>query len=194
MIRLNFWTCLLIPALYFGLQAGFAPFYPGYRLFATTASDLGDAASPFGRVFSLCIIGLGLVITVVALTLPKRLGALGVPVWLALLPAIGLFSGALITFSAGFFPQPHPYHSGGAFGAGFIALPVLLTLSLWRIAPTGLRAYLAANLLAFGAIAMVMAGVVPLGEGQLEGLAQKLFALTVFVPPAVVAWAFRPAP
>ncbi len=185
--RVNSLACLLIPVLYFGLQAIFAPFYPGYSFWMTTASDLGAANSPVGPLFSACILLLGVVMTVAALTLPDRVRALGLPLWLACLPALGVFSGALITFSAGIFPQPHPNHAGGALGAGFIALPLLLPLALWRVAPGGLRVYLLVNLVAFAVIALVMSGTLPLADGNLQGLVQKLFALTVFVPPAVVA-------
>jgi len=189
--RLNLMCCILIPVLYFGLQAVFAPFFPGYSLWTTTASDLGDASSPVGPLFSLCILGLGVVMTVAALTFPVALSARGLPLWRACLPALGLFSGALITFSAGIFPQPHPMHAGGALGAGFIALPLLLVLSVWRIAARGLRAYLLTNLAGFAAIALVMADVVPLSDPNLQGLVQKLFALTVFLPSAVTVLALR---
>lgn len=189
--RLNIVLCLLIPVLYFGLQAVFAPFYPGYSIWTTTASDLGAAQSPVGAVVSALVLGLGLVMTLAALTLSVRLRALGLPLWLACLPALALFSGALITFSAGLYPQPHPNHSGGALGAGFIALPLVFLLSLWTIAGRGLRAYLVANLLAFAALALVMAGIVPLADAGLGGLVQKLLALTVFVPPAVTALGLR---
>lgn len=192
MIRLNVLTCVLVPVLYFGLQAAFAQYYPGYSFWTTTASDLGDAASPVGREFSAWVIGLGVVVTIAALTLPKRLAACDVPLWLALLPAIGLFSGALITFSAGIYPQPDPNHAGGAYGAGFIALPMFMVLSHWRVAGSGLRFYLAANMFAFFAIAVVMADVLPHAAAMPPGFVQKLLALTLFVPPAVAALALRP--
>jgi hypothetical protein len=79
-----------------------------------------------------------------------------------------------------------------ALGAGFIALPLLLPLALWPVAPQGLRVYLLVNLVAFAAIALVMAGVLPLADANLQGLVQKLFALTVFVPPAVMALTLTP--
>jgi hypothetical membrane protein len=190
--RLTVFGSILIPILYFGLQAAFAPFYPDYSLWTTTASDLGAATSPVGPVFSACILILGGIMTVTALTVPAALRSHGLPLWRACLPAIGLFSGALITISAGLFPQPHPNHAGGVLGAGFIALPLLLPIALWPVAPPGVRAYLLANLLTFAAIALVMAEVVPLADAQAQGLVQKLLALTLFVPPAVVAITLRP--
>lgn len=171
------------------------PFTPGgYSFWQTTASDLGDAGSPVGPVFSLCILGLGVIMVIAAFTLPGQLRQRAVPLWLAVRPGIGLISGALITFSAGFFPQPHPNHAGGALGARFILLPVLIPLAIWRVAPMGLRIYLDTNLVFFVGIAILMADLLPVADPQAQGFVQKLFTLTVFVPPAIVAATLARAP
>jgi hypothetical protein len=125
--------------------------------------------------------------SIAALTLPGRLRRLSVPVWLALLPALGVASGAVSTFSAGLFPQPHPFHGGGLIGAGFLALPLFFLIGLWRPAGPGLRIYLALNLAAFCGMAAVMANLFPGVGPQMAGLVQKLLALSIFLPPAVAA-------
>src|SRR5687768_16752815 len=68
---------------------------------------------------------------------------------------------------------------------------------LWGLAlknAAGLRWYLAANLLAFGLVAALFSGLIPVDLRAYGGAVQRLGALVMFVPGAVLCiWLLRSA-
>ena len=74
-------------------------------------------------------------------------------------------------------------------------LPLLLPLATWKVPHARrLNVYLLGNIVYIAALAPFMGGVGGLDTHAYQGLLQRLFALTLFVPIGVVSWfLFRPA-
>ena len=179
---------LLVPVLYFGAQVLAVPFYPDFSLLRTTASELGSERSALPVVFNATAV-LGGVVTLLAVAgLALALRRTGthwalVAVFAACVLAVGLSS----TW-AGVFPLPGPRHAANPFTPGLLLLPLAALAACWRLGGW-LRLYLAVNLACFIALAGVFAGVVPFDRAALEGLLQRLLALTVYVPVGAVSLA-----
>lgn len=192
----------IIPFLYFGIQLVAAPFYPGYSFLNQDASTLGSAGSSFPVLFNTGAMLVGVATLIAAWGFWQALWALDVHPLVAGLTALALVSSGLGSLNAGIFPLPDPRHSGGPLGLGTFLLPVLLPIAIWpQRAAQPLKAYLAANLLAFVALIPIMSGLIQvlgINAGlelhsyqnwlnEYHGLLQRFTALLVFVPIAVVA-------
>lgn len=94
----------------------------------------------------------------------------------------------MASIAAGAFPLPDERHGGGAHGAGLFALPLLLAVAAARShAVTWIRAYAVGNLLLFVVVALLFSGATGIDPAANEGALQRLLALAVFLPIAVVS-------
>ena len=74
-------------------------------------------------------------------------------------------------------------------------LPLMLPLATWKLPESRrLNAYLVGNLVYLAALAPVMGGVGGLDTHAYQGLLQRLFALTLFMPIGLVSWFLLRAP
>lgn len=188
---LMLWAAVAMPLLYFGVQLIAAPFYPGYHFATDTASMLGTSASLHPGIFNIGAIltGIAGLAGAFGLFLGLRRAA---PSWLRILIAIGVLSNGVMSLKAGLFPMPDPRHATWQF----LLFPVLITPLLllgatWRL--TWLRIYLLLNIIwLLCLIPFMMHRMAPIFP---EGVMQRLFALVIFVPVGVVAYALlqRPA-
>jgi hypothetical membrane protein len=185
--RLLLWGAILLPVLYFGVQAALAPLFPGYSLLRDATSVLGSDRSPVAAWFN----GVAILSGLCGLAGTAGLGASlnQDPAWLRWPIVAAVLVIALGCFWAGIFPLPHPLHPKNPSMIGVLALPPLLALGGWR-APSlrPLRPYLLLNLAGFLIMIPLMAGIVPLDRAALGGLLQRLLTLTVFPPIGVLGW------
>lgn len=182
-------AAVAVPVTYFGAQAVAAPFFPEYSVLTVSASDLGSDRSFRPEVLNIGAILTGLLALLgsagLAIALP-RVCAARVLSWLlaACVASIG-FAAAW----AGLHPLPSTQHDPGVLGAGMFAAPFVSALLALRVEHFArLRWALCTNLVAFGLCAWVLSGAAGLNLAHYAGLAQKLFAVVCFVPPAVIAF------
>jgi hypothetical protein len=196
---------IAVPVIYFGVQVSAAPFYPGYSFFSRDASSLGSNASAAPWIFNFGTLVLGLVLLTLAgaflCVLPRaRIGR-----GLASLMALALASAGMGSVNAFLHPLPDPRHTDGwlaALGGGVVLLPGLTALVLWRL---GRRRLAIGIIIAFLALIPLMTGLVQRAFMQAgigldgyqsflnnyHGLIQRLGAVVIFVPVAVVTHVIR---
>jgi hypothetical protein len=180
---------VLVPFVYYGIQAAAAPFFPNFSFVGTTASELGSDLSRHPAVFNAGIMSLGVITLLASVGFLAALRRTGVSPVLAPLVAADLALNGVQTLWAGLHPLPDPRHGGyPVFVAGMLALPVLITLSLWRRASPRLRAYLVATLLLLAAMVPIFTGLTGIDRHAYRGLIQRVFTLTIFPPIGVAAW------
>lgn len=187
-------TGALVPALYFGAQALGAPLYPDFSLLRTTASDLGSPASAAPWVVNAGALLGGMAGLAAAFVWARLLPRLGVGRLVTVLLVLALALLGLSSAWAGLYPLPDARHAANPGTPGLLALPILLPLALWRVSGRGLRVYLTLNLLAFAVLCGVFSGALPVQRDGLEGLWQRLLALTVYLPVGVAGVAMGRAP
>jgi hypothetical protein len=199
---------VLLPLLYFGIQLAAAPFYPAYSFLNRDASTLGSGGSTAPWIFNygaLVVGGLEVAIAAVFYGALRR-ARIGAPLAGAL--ALALVSAAIGSLNAFLHPLPDPQHTDGPLailGSGLMFLPLLSIAVLWR-----LGARRAAMLTAVACVALVpmMTGLVQricmkagvdfsgyqtFLNGS-HGLIQRLGALVVFGPVALIALRLRRGP
>jgi hypothetical membrane protein len=175
-----------MPVFYFGTQLAAAPFYPGYSFAQDTASMLGTTSSHHPWIFNLGAMLTGLAGLVGAFGMFKALRAM-TGTTLAALTAFCVVANGVLSLKAGMFPMPDPRHASWQFLMFPILLaPLLFLISLWRRGGA-LRIYLLCNLVALLATLPFMFH--RLAPVLAEGTMQRLFALVVFVPVGVAAYA-----
>jgi len=177
------------PAVYFGAQAIAAPFYPGYSFFSQVASELGSDRAPLPTIFNVGVFLTGFVTLIAAVGFYQGLKELGIhPIWTWIV-TLALISCGVGSINAGYFHLPSPRHNPGILGIGMFALPLILPSATWKLKDARwLRTYLLANIAFIAALAPFMAGVGGLDTHAYQGLFQRLFALTLFIPIALVSW------
>jgi hypothetical membrane protein len=183
------WIAFIVPFAYFGAQLVAAPFYPGYDFFRQVASELGSGSAPRPWILNtgLFIVGGATVIGSVGLLLGlRRNGVHPVLAWLA---GLVMAVSAVGTLKAGIYPMPDPRHaSGGLLGASLMIVPLLLTISLWKDPNAkSVRLYLICSLLLVVCCIPFVSGAIQINLDGYRGLVQRVFALAVFPPIAVVA-------
>jgi hypothetical protein len=109
--------------------------------------------------------------------------------WTALagLVAVSVVANGLLSVKAGMFPMPDPRHASWQFlMPAILVAPLLLLIALWRRGAV-LRTYLLCNIIALLLmLPLMMHRMAPVFA---EGTMQRLFALVVFVPVGVAAYA-----
>ena len=187
-----------VPFVYYGLQALAAPFFPGFTILRTTASELGSDLTPYGGLFNAGIMAQGALTLVAALGFFAALRRLGGNAILAGLTAAAVAMNGVQTLWAGYFPMPDPRHGGHpVFIVAMLLVPVLLPVALWRRGGPGLKAYFVATLALLAAVFPLMSGVSGLDTNAYRGLLQRVFTLAIFPPIGVAAYSLarqlRPA-
>ncbi len=183
---------IAVPILYFGMQVIAAPFYPGYSFLANSASQLGS-----DRSTQPWILNAGAMLTGIATLIAsfgffhglRRIGTHPIVVWLTWLALVSYGLGGLW---AGSFPLPDRRHNPGPLAAVTYLLPVLLPLAFWKSERVhGVRIYLFANLLLFIALVPIMSGIAGINTQGYGGLLQRIAAVVLHLPIAIVAWVLR---
>ncbi len=180
------YAAIAIPVFYFGTQLVAAPFYPAYSFSRDTASMLGTTNSHHPWIFNLGAALTGLSGLAGAFGLFRALRTI---TWTALawLVALSVVANGVLSVKAGMFPMPDPRHASWQFLMPAILIaPLLLLIAFWRQG-AALRTYLLLNIVALASLMpLMMHRIAPVFE---EGTTQRLFALVVFVPVAVAAYA-----
>jgi hypothetical protein len=192
-IRISLLAGAVVPVLYFGAQALAAPFFPDFSFLANSASQLGSNLSSRPAILNFGAALTGAAALVAAPGLFTALRDQRVWLVLAALVAACSVSTGLASLWAATHPMPDPRHNPGALGAGMFAAPFLILLASFRLprAPA-LRWYLILNALAFFVLASIYAQVVPLDLRQYGGAVQRLGALVMLLPVAVLSiWLLR---
>ena len=183
---------ILLPILYFGMQLLLAPFYPGYSLLRDPASELGSDRSPVALWFNLLAVAGGLFGIGGACGAWRALKVAGSGLLQALLLPMILATVAAGSVWAGIFPMPHPLHPMNPATPAMLIMPfAALIYAWWAAALRPLRVLSLVNLVAFLIILPFMMGLVPIDRGALGGLLQRLLALPVFVPIAMIGCQLR---
>ena len=180
------YAAIAMPVIYFGTQLVAAPFYPDYSFSQDTASMLGTTESHHPWIFNLGAMLTGVAGLVGAFGLFRALRTV-TGTALAGLVALTVVANGVLSVKAGVFPMPDPRHASWQFlMPAIIATPLLLLAALWRQG-VALRAYLLCNTVAL--ISMVPLMMHRMAPVFAEGTMQRLFALVVFVPVGVAAYA-----
>lgn len=184
-----------MPVLYFGAQALAAPFLPNFSFYAHTASLLGSDLSSQPAILNSGAALTGVAALAASWGLFSALRARGVWLALAALLAACSISMGLASLWAASHPMPDPRHNPGILGAGMFAAPFLVLLVSFALPhASGLRRYLVVNTLAFFLVAALYAGLFPIDLGQYGGAVQRLGAVIMMVPVAVLCvWLLRSA-
>jgi hypothetical membrane protein len=178
-----------VPILYFGSQLVASAFFPGYSFVTQPASLLGSNLAVYPAIFNTGALLTGISWLLASFGFWQALTNLRVPQVLTWLIAIGLGVSAISTIIAGTFPMPDPRHAAWGIGApAYILSPILLSAALWKHMTRGFKIYFLISLLALVGLILLRSGVLNLKLSQMEGLFQRLFALTVFTPIAVSAY------
>jgi len=187
----RFALCLgvLVPLVYYGIQAAAAPFFPDFSVNRVTASELGSDRSPVAWLFNWGIFAQGVLTIIAAFGFFSAFRYFGVHPVLAGLTSAALVLNGVQTLWAGWFPMPDPRHGGHPlFVVGMLTLPFLLAAAMWKASTNRtVRAYFLLNLLGLAAVAPLMAGASGIDLSQYRGLLQRIFTLTIFPPIGVAA-------
>ena len=178
---------IAVPIMYFGLQLLAMPFYPGYSLLANAASDLGSPDSSLPAVFNLGAIISGLLTVLSSYGFARAFQQLRITPILAWPASIAVALTGLSSVWAGTFPLPDPKHGANPMVIGLFLMPFIMAAALWKPSSLNLRIYLLANIAAFGLLAAIMSGTIPVDQGAYGGLLQRILALIAFVPIGVGA-------
>jgi len=181
---------IAVPLLYYGIQLVAAPFFPDFSVLGTTASELGSDRSARPWIFNAGAMLTGIAAIVGSIGLLRalrRLGAHPIVAWLALLVVAGT---GLSCLWAGIFPMPDPRHAGHpSFLIAMLAVPFVLSFALWRLGVSrGIKAYLVATIVLLLVMVPIMMRMFDIDMHTYAGLAQRVFALTVFLPISVGAY------
>jgi hypothetical membrane protein len=176
---------ILVPAIYYGIQAAAAPTYPGFSVLRVTASELGSDRSPAAFWFNRAIMLQGAATIAAATGIFAALRRFGTSTRLAGLTAAAVALNGVQTLWAGWFPMPDPRHGGHpAFIVGMLLMPLLLAATMWRIAGAT-RWYFVGNLVLLAGCVPFMSGATGLDLNEFRGLLQRVFTLAIFPPIAV---------
>lgn len=195
-IRISLLAGAAVPVLYFGAQALAAPFFPNFSVLVHTASILGSDLSSRPAILNVGAALTGAAALLASYGLFRDLRSHGANLAVAVLVAACSVSMGLASLWAASHPMPDPRHNPGALGAGMFAAPFLVLLaSLALPNARGLRRYLIVNVLAFFLVASLYAGIIPIEFRLYGGAVQRLGALVMYVPMAVLCiWLLRSPP
>jgi hypothetical membrane protein len=175
---------IAVPFLYFGIQLIAAPFFAGYDFLAMAASLLGSERSSLPVVFNLGAMLTGVAGLVCAIGLILAFRMTKTPAVLAWLTSIAVFLCGLSSVWAGVFPMPDPRHAENPFAIGLFVMPFVALATFWRQSQ---RIYFLACVLLFLGLIPFMSGLIAIDRSALEGLLQRLLALSAFAPIGLAA-------
>jgi len=188
---------VMVPFLYFGTQLVVGLATPGYSFTLQAASELGAVGAPHAAWFNGGAVLTGVATLFAAVALGSEVVRAGSRRVLTGLTALAVASVGWGALAAGMFPLPDHRHGGGPGGVGAFVLP-LLTAVLLRPRPgqdggrrrlPGVRWYPVVNLALFAAGIAVTSGAAGMDLTDRHGAVQRLLAITLFVPIAVLALA-----
>jgi hypothetical membrane protein len=179
-----------VPLLYYGVQVVAAPFFPGFSVLGTTASELGSDGSTLPSIFNTGAILVGIASLIAAVGFRRALRNLGAHPILAWLTSLDVAATGLSSLWAGIFPLPDPRHGGHpALLIAMLLVPLIMATTLWTLgASRPLKGYFAATIGLLLVMFPVMSGMTGLDTHTYRGLFQRIFALTVFPPIGVGAF------
>jgi hypothetical membrane protein len=186
-LEFSFKLGIAAPFLYFGLQLIAMPFYPGYNLLINAASDLGSPSSSLPIVFNAGAIISGVLMILSTYGFAYGLQQFRVTPILVWLVSYAILLTGLSSIWAGIFPLPNPWHATNPMVIGLFLMPFIMAVALWKPSSLNLRIYLLANIVAFGLLAAIMSGTIPVDQGAYGGLLQRILALIAFAPIGVGA-------
>jgi hypothetical protein len=194
-LRLSLQAGAAVPLLYFGTQTLAAPFFPNFSVLTHTASELGSDLSSQPGILNGGAALTGAAALAASYGLYRGLRNQGVWLAVAILVAASSVSMGLGSMWAASHPLPDPRHSPGALGAGMFAAPFLALLACLALPHAArLRRYLVANVLVFFVVASLYAGLISIDLRLYGGAVQRLGALVMLVPTAVLCiWLLRNA-
>jgi hypothetical membrane protein len=179
---------ITVPLLYYGIQAVAAPFFPGFSVLRTIASDLGSDLSTCPWLFNGGIMLAGAACLVSSIGFLLALMQVGTHPGLAGLVATVVALLGMMLIWGGYYPLPNPRHEGlPVFAIGLVSSTPLLTASLWRFGGW-VRAYLVASLALFLAAFPMMFGMTGSDMVEYRGLLQRTFAFAILPPIGVAAY------
>jgi hypothetical membrane protein len=180
---------IAVPFLYYGVQVVAAPFFAGFSVLGTTASELGSDRSTRPWIFNTGAILTGIAAIVASVGFLRGLRRLGVPRILSWLPALAVAMTGASSLWAGIYPLPDPRHGGHpSLLIAMIAVPFVLAPAMWRVnASRAHKVCFAATIILLLVMIPIMSGMTGLDTHPYRGLLQRVFALTVFVPIGVGA-------
>ena len=181
---------IAVPLAYYGAQVVAAPFFAGFSVVGTTASELGSDRSTRPWILNTGAILTGIAALLASIGFLRALRRLGVPSLLAWLPFIAVVATGAASLWAGIHPMPDPRHAGHpSLLIAMIALPIVLAAATWRVVSSRpYRGYLVATILLLLVMVPIMSGMTRLDTHAYRGLFQRIFALTVFAPIGVAAY------
>ena len=179
-----------VPLLYYGVQVVAAPFFPGFSLIGTTASELGSDLSSRPSIFNAGTILLGISALVAAVGFLRALLQSRSPSDPRLADGYRCYSDRPVEPVGGIFPLPDPRRGGHpAFLIAVLLIPFIMASTLWTLgASRPLKGYFAATIGLLLVMVPVMSGMTGLDTHTYRGLFQRIFALTVFPPIGVSAY------
>jgi hypothetical membrane protein len=179
-----------VPLIYYGSQLVAAPFFPDFSLLGTTASELGSDLSTRPWIFNTGAILTGIAALVAAFGFLSALRSLQTNLILACLVSISIAITGLSSLWAGIFPLPDSRHGGHpALLLGMLALPFVLTVVLWTLGVSRpLKIYLVATIALLLILFPILSGMMGFDINAFQGLLQRIFALTVFLPIGIGAF------
>ncbi len=177
-----------VPVLYFGTQVIAGLSTPRYSWLHHTASDLGSDGQPHASFvnFGAILAGLSCLLFGLGVTVHSRRRSVG---WGVIVPAMASLLGiGLSHLNAGLFPMPSSLHSGPMVLLPLmLAAPVTIGLLIWHTAQgRSARIYVAGNTVAFAALFVIVMRAQGIDQLQYPGLGQRLLAINVFIPIAVL--------
>ena len=177
-----------VPILYYGIQVVAAPFFPGFSILRTIASDLGSDLSTCPWLFNGGVMLAGVACLISSIGFLLALMKVGTHPSLAGLVAIAVALLGMTLIWGGYYPLPDPRHEGiSVFAFGLLSSTPLLTATLWRYGGW-LRAYLLASLAMFIAALPIMFGMTGPDMVEYRGLLQRTFAFGILPPIGVAAY------
>jgi hypothetical membrane protein len=176
---------IAVPFLYFGIQLLAAPFFAGYDFVQMEASLLGSDRSSLPIVFNFGAMVTGVAGLVAAIGLVLAFRTTKTHPILAWLPALAVFCVGLSSLWAGIFPMPDPRHAQNPFAIGLFVMPFVMLATFWN--QPKIRGYLMACVVLFVGLIPFMSGLIAIDRSALEGLLQRLLALSAFAPIGLAA-------
>ena len=179
---------ITVPFLYYGAQLLAAPFFPGFSVFVHSASMLGSDLSTKPWILNTGAILSGIAGLATAFGFFHGLRSIGTHPVLVWLTTAALLSFGYGNIWAGSHPLPGPRHNPGPLAIGTFLLPVIFAaIFVKRDDARAMKIYTIANLLFMIAMIPIMSGAAGIDLRRYGGLTQRVSALAVFPPVAVVA-------
>jgi hypothetical membrane protein len=162
--------------------------YESYDWQSQLASELGTIGCASSAVFNTGIVLSGLAALASAIGFKLGLKQIGVNRAFRGLIATTVVSSGGASVWAGLHPLPSPIHNPGYWGIGTVAFPLLLAAAV-RCSPMSpaLRFYLVGTAIAIIAFLFIFLGGARMDLLPYDGAMQRLGALLVYSPMAVVA-------